>query len=93
MLLIHLLRSSINVNLWLLKAFVEFLWGGMVEWGGMHTHFRVQPNFSVEVMLRCVVIGVVTISITKQALPYLLDLISLTFSTLARELKFGTYTH
>ena len=26
----------------------------------MHSHFRVQPNYSVEVVLRCVVVGVVT---------------------------------
>ena len=27
----------------------------------MHSHFRVQPNYSVEVVLYCVVVGVVTI--------------------------------
>ena len=28
---------------------------------GVQSHFRVQPNYSVEVVLRCVVVGVVTI--------------------------------
>ena len=28
---------------------------------GLHSHFHVQPNYSVEVMLCCVVIGVVPI--------------------------------
>ena len=28
---------------------------------GLHSHFFVQPNYSVEVVLRCVVVGVVTI--------------------------------
>ena len=44
---------SININLTLLMATVEFVW-----WG--HSNFRVQPNYSVEVMLCCLVIGVVT---------------------------------
>ena len=30
------------------------------EWG-VHSHFRVQPNYSVEVVFCCVVVGVVTI--------------------------------
>ena len=35
--------------------------GGMVVVGwGLHSHFHVQPNYSVEVVLRCVVVGVVT---------------------------------
>ena len=37
------------VNIILLKATIEFLW-----WGGgwaLHSHFRVQPNCSVEVLL------------------------------------------
>ena len=34
----------------------------MVGWG-LHSHFHVQPNYSVEVELRCVVVGIVTISI------------------------------
>ena len=46
-----------NVNL--LKATVEFLWWG--GWGGVHSHFCVQPNYSVDVVLCCVVAGVVTI--------------------------------
>ena len=49
---------SINVHLGLLEADVEFLWWW---WGGVHSHFRVQPNCSVEVVLCCVVVGVVTI--------------------------------
>ena len=50
---------SINVNLRLLKASVEFVrWGG---WG-LHSHFRVLPNFSVEVVLCFLVVGAVTIS-------------------------------
>ena len=36
------------VNLRLLKATIEFLW-----WGGLHSHFYVQPNNSVEVVLCC----------------------------------------
>ena len=28
----------------------------------MHSHFRVQPNCSVEVVFRCIVVGVVTIN-------------------------------
>ena len=44
-----------NVNMSLLKATVEFLW-----WGGMQSHFRVQPNYSVEFVLHYVVVGVVT---------------------------------
>ena len=32
-------------------------WGGWV----LQSHFRVQPNNYVEVVLRCVVVGVVTI--------------------------------
>ena len=37
-------------------------WGVMVAGGGMHSHFRVQPNCSVEVVLGlcCVLVGVVT---------------------------------
>ena len=37
-------------------------WGGVGGWG-LHSHFRVQPNNCVEVVLRCVVVGVVTIII------------------------------
>ena len=29
-------------------------------WGGVQSHFHVQPNYSVEVVLCCVVVGVVT---------------------------------
>ena len=33
----------------------------MVVGWGLQSHFRVQPNNCVEVVLRCVVVGVVTI--------------------------------
>ena len=46
-----------NVVLRLREASAEFLWVG---WG-LQSHFRVQPNNCVEVVLRCVVVGVVTI--------------------------------
>ena len=54
-----------NVVLRLMEAAVEFVWrGGGVGggWGcwGVHSHFHVQPNYSVEVVLHCVVVGVVT---------------------------------
>ena len=43
----------------LMESAVEFVWW----WGwGLHSHFHVQANYSVEVVLYCVVIGVVTIS-------------------------------
>ena len=41
-----------NVVLRLTEAAVEFLW-----WG-LQSYFRVQPNNCVEVVLRCVVVGV-----------------------------------
>ena len=41
-----------------IQATFEFVWGG---WGGMQSHFCVNPNCSVEVVLFCVVVGVVTI--------------------------------
>ena len=47
-----------NVVLRLTEAAVEFLWGG---WG-LQSHFRVHTNHCVEVVLRCVVVGFVTIS-------------------------------
>ena len=47
-----------NVVLRLKEAAVEFLWVG---WG-LQSHFCVQPNNCVEVVLRCVVVGVVTAS-------------------------------
>ena len=42
---------------------VEFLrWGGgRVGWVGLHSHFHVQPNCGVQVVLCCVVVWVVTI--------------------------------
>ena len=53
--------SSINVVLRLMEAAFEFVWwGGGVGWG-LHSHFHVQPKYSVEVVLRYVVVGVVTI--------------------------------
>ena len=38
-------------------------------WWGLQSHFRVQPNHCVEVVLRCVVVGVVgtTATSTKQS--------------------------
>ena len=41
---------------------MEFMFsscGEVVGWG-LHSHFCVQPNYSVEVVLCCVVVGVVT---------------------------------
>ena len=35
---------------------------------GVHSHFHVQPNYSVEVVLFCVVVGVVTIKTTTTIL-------------------------
>ena len=35
---------------------------GGVGWGGFYNLFHVQPNYCVEVVLQCVVVGVVTIS-------------------------------
>ena len=51
-----------NVVLRLTEAAVEFVWwvGGVVGWG-LQSYFHVQPNNCVEVVLRCVVVGVVTI--------------------------------
>ena len=37
--------------------------GGDGGWGGVQSHFFVQPNCSVEVVLCCVVIRVVTINV------------------------------
>ena len=39
---------------------VEFMWCWVGGWWGLHSHIRAQPNYSVEVVLRCVVVGVVT---------------------------------
>ena len=50
---------SINVYLSLLETNVEFLWWGGVG-GGAQSDFRIQPNYSVEVVLCCVVIGAVS---------------------------------
>ena len=52
-----------NVVLRLAEA-VEFLWVGGVEGWGLQSHIRVQPNNCVEVVLRCVVVGVVTINLS-----------------------------
>ena len=50
-----------KVVLRLTETAVEFLWwGGVVEWWGLQSHFRVQPNHCVEVVLPCAVVGVVT---------------------------------
>ena len=35
----------------------------MVVGWGLHSHFHVQPNYSIEVVLRCVVVGVMTTNI------------------------------
>ena len=45
-----------NVVLRLTGVAVEFLWWGVVGWG-LHSHFHVQPNNCVEVVLCCVVVG------------------------------------
>ena len=44
---------------------LKFCGGGVLGWlgsgmVGVHSHFHVKPNCSVEVVLCCVVIGVVT---------------------------------
>ena len=43
---------------------IEFLWLGWVVgevgWGGFYSHFHVQHNYSVDYVLCCVVVGVVT---------------------------------
>ena len=54
----YILFWSMNVVLRLLKATVEFLWWG--GWWGLQSHFHVQPNFCVGVVLYCVVVGVAT---------------------------------
>ena len=46
-----------NVVLRLMEAAVEFVWWRR---GGLHSYFHVQTNYIVEVVLRCVVVGVVT---------------------------------
>ena len=46
-----------NVVLRLTEAAFEVLW--WVGWG-VQSHFRVQPNHCVKVVLRCVVVEVVT---------------------------------
>ena len=49
-----------NVVLRLTEAAVEFLWWvGGVGWG-LQRHVRVQPNNCVEVVLGCVMVGIVT---------------------------------
>ena len=47
---------SINVNLRPLVLPV------VVGWGGVQSHFCVQPNYSVEDVLRCDVVGVVSLA-------------------------------
>ena len=49
-----------NVVLRLTEAAVEFLW--WVGWF-LQSHFHVQANHCVEVVIRCVVVGVVTIQV------------------------------
>ena len=48
-----------NVVLRLMDLMLS-LCGGVVGWWGGGGHFHVQPNYSVEVVLRCVVVGVET---------------------------------
>ena len=52
------------VTLYLVEAPVKFLWWVGV---GVHSHFHVQPNHSVDVVLWfcCVLVGVVTINIKR----------------------------
>ena len=38
-------KCNSEAHLVLLKADVEFLWW----WWGLHSHFHIQPNYSVEV--------------------------------------------
>ena len=71
-----------NVLLRLTEAAVEFQWwvgwwggrggggGGVVWWvgWGLQSHFRVQPNNCFQVVLRCVVVGVLTKSTTCSVL-------------------------
>ena len=50
----------------IINATVEFAcWMWLGGWVGLHIHFHVQPNYSVEVVLWlcCLVIGVVTIKL------------------------------
>ena len=42
----------------LLKGNIEFLWWWRGGGGGVHIHLHVQPNCRVEVVLCCVVVGV-----------------------------------
>ena len=39
---------------------IEFLWWVGSGGGGVQNHFHVQPNYSVEVVLCCDVVGAVT---------------------------------
>ena len=39
---------------------MSFCGGSSMAYMGLQSHFRVQPNNCVEVVLRCVVVGVVT---------------------------------
>ena len=45
--------------------------GVAVGWGGLRSHFHVQPNYSAEVVLRCVFVGVVTIIVRTCDIFYL----------------------
>ena len=47
-----------NVVLRLMEAAVEFVWcGSGVGWWWLHSHFHIQPIYSVEIVLRCFVVG------------------------------------
>ena len=56
-----------NVVLRLTEAAVEFLVWWVGGWG-LQSHFRVQPNYCVEGVLRFVVVGVVTIPLSEVVL-------------------------
>ena len=60
-----------NVVLRLREPAVEFLWGGVGWWvgWGLQSHFCVQPNNCVEVVLCCVVGGVVTTGTDRRTGP------------------------
>ena len=57
----HTYLVVINECCSLMELMLSLCGGVVVGWWGLHSHFRVQPNYSVEVVLRCCVDGVVTI--------------------------------
>ena len=56
--------TKATVVLRLREAAVEFLWWGG-GWWDLPSNFYVQPNNCVEVVFRCVVVGVVTIMMAR----------------------------